>query len=203
MKPNGTRWAAWALLVVLAAFSRLLPHPPNFIPIGAMALFTGAHMGLRPAAFAVPLLAMLVSDLLIGLHMLMPVVYGSFALITVLGWAVLRTRRSPWRLGGAALLASTLFYLITNFGVWALGSWYPKTLEGLLACYVAAIPFFGNTIAGDLFFVALLFGGWAWLERRVPALQASPLHAVSLIPNRDQEPIVSKAALIDEDKSAS
>nr|BCX01439.1 MAG: hypothetical protein KatS3mg041_1485 [Bacteroidota bacterium] len=173
MNRTWIRWSAWSALIALAALSRLLPHPPNFTPIGAMALFSGAHMGLRPGAFAVPLLALLVSDLLIGTHPLMPFVYGSFALITVLGYVLLHTRRTLWRLGGSALLASTLFYLITNFGVWAVGSWYPKTPEGLLSCYIAAIPFFGNTLAGDLFFTAVLFGLWAWLERRVPALETA------------------------------
>jgi len=103
----------------------------------------------------------------------LPVVYGSLALVVALGW-LLGTRRSAGRIALAAVSASGLFYLLTNFGVWALGDMYPKTLAGLASCYVAAIPFFQNSLAGDLLFTALLFGGFAVAERWLPALRPAP-----------------------------
>ncbi|WP_460034870.1 DUF6580 family putative transport protein [Methylothermus subterraneus] len=145
-----------AMILTAAAF-RLLPHPPNFTPVGAMALFGGACFADRRAAFAVPMAAMFLSDLAIGLmsgdlslglHRLIPVVYGSFALIVCLGFW-LRSRRTVLPIARATLAGSVLFFILTNFGVWALGSFYPKTWEGLVACYTAAIPFFPNTLLGD------------------------------------------------------
>lgn len=161
------------MAILTAAALRLVPHPPNFTPIGAMALFSGAMLGRRLLAFLVPLAAMLLSDALLGFHSGMPFVYASIALIVFIGWVALE-RRSPLRIGLAAIAGSVLFFLITNLGVWAAGNMYPHDAAGLAACYVAAIPFFQNTLAGDLFYAALLFGGFALLERMVPALQAEP-----------------------------
>lgn len=174
-----SRSFALALVVLAAAASRLLPHPPNFTPIAAMALFGGAHFADRRQAFLVPLGVMALSDLVIGLHQLVPVVYGSFALIVGIGlW--LRTRRTPATIAAAAIASSVVFFLITNFGVWALGSWYPKTAAGLLAAYVAAVPFFRNTLAGDLFYTAVLFGGFALLGRLFPSLREAHPGAAGL-----------------------
>ena len=167
------RLIALVSAVLAAALFRLVPHPPNFSPIAAMALFSGAYFGRKGLAFAAPLGAMLVSDAVLGFHSGMPVVYGSLALIVVLGW-LLTAKRSAGRIAAAAVSASVLFYLVTNFGVWALGDMYPKTLAGLGACYVAALPFFQNSLAGDLVFTALLFGGFALAERWLPALRQSP-----------------------------
>jgi hypothetical protein len=168
---------ALVAVILLAAASRLLPHPPNFTPIGAIALFGGAHLRERWLAFIVPLAAMALSDLIIGWHQLVPLVYGSFALTVVIGmW--LRDRKTVWPITGAALASSVLFFILTNFGVWASGSMYPKTLPGLVAAYVAAIPFFRNTVTGDLFYTAVLFGGFGLLERLVPELREPvSLHA--------------------------
>jgi hypothetical protein len=157
-------------MILGMALVRLLPHPWNFTPIGAMALFGGATFRNRALAFMVPLASLFVSDLVIGLHSLMWAVYGAFALMVVMGgW--LRGRRRFLPIAGTSLAGSLLFFLITNWAVWLSGMTYPKTIAGLLACYVAAIPFFGNTIAGDAFYAAMLFGGFALLERRVPALR--------------------------------
>ena len=154
-------------IVVAAAGVRLFPHPANFDPIGGLALFAGAHLDERRWAFTAPLAAMLLSDAVIGFHSQMPVVYASFALMVCMGF-VLRQRRGALPVAGMALAASALFFVTTNFGVWALDAMYPKSLAGLLACYVAAIPFFGATIAGNLFYAAVLFGGFALAERRIP-----------------------------------
>ena len=159
--------------IFLAALLRLLPHPPNFSPIAAMALFSGAFLPRRGLAFVAPIGAMLVSDAVLGFHGGMPVVYASVALVVAIGW-LLSTRRTAGRIALAAVASSVLFYLVTNFGVWAFGTMYPKTAEGLVACYLAAIPFFQNSLAGDLFFTALLFGGFALAERSVPALRQGP-----------------------------
>jgi hypothetical protein len=166
------RFATLCALVVLAALARLLPHPPNFTPVGALALFGGATFADRRAGFLVPLAAMLLSDAVLGFHSGMPVVYAAFVAIVGIG-LILRARRTPLRLAGASLAASVLFFVVTNFAVWAMGSTYPKTAGGLIACYAAAIPFFGNTLLGDAFFTAVLFGGLALVEWRVPAVRAA------------------------------
>ena len=150
-----------------AAALRLLPHPPNFDPIAALALFAGARIDNRRWAFIVPLAAMVVSDAVIGFHSQLPLVYGVFALIVWMGFA-LRRRSTPLPVVGASLLASTLFFIVTNFGVWAFDGLYPRSFEGLVACYVAAIPFFGNTAAGGLFYTAVLFGGLALAKKKIP-----------------------------------
>lgn len=168
-------------LVLGAALMRVLPHPPNFTPIAAVALFGGAHFDRRGWAFAVPAAAMLLSDLALealfgwGLHDQLPVVYASFAAVVAMG-LLLRRRRTPLSVAGAALAASTLFFVATNLGVWASGGLYPRTTTGLYTCFVAAIPFFGPTLAGDLLYTALLFGAFALAERRFPAL-ARATHA--------------------------
>ena len=138
-----------------------------------MALFGGAHFDRRRWAFVVPLAAMLLSDTILELlfgwsfHAQMPVVYLSFAAITCMG-LVLRGRRRIPPVAGVVLASSTLFFVATNLGVWALGTAYPRTAAGLLACYTAAIPFFGSTLAGDFFYTAVLFGAFAFAERRFP-----------------------------------
>ena len=158
--------------ILSAAALRLIPHPPNFSPIDAMALFSAAYLGRRALAFVAPLGALFLSDLILGFYPGMWVQYLSVALVVVLGRLALR-RIGPLRIGVAALASSILFFAVTNFGVWLLSGMYPKTLVGLEACYVAAIPFFQNTLAGDLFYSALLFGGFAMLERLVPSLRVA------------------------------
>lgn len=174
---NRARTLAVAGMILGAAASRLLPHPPNFTPIAAMALFAGARLDDRRLAFLVPLAALFLSDLVIGLHAGIPFVYGAFALIVVLG---LRLRRRPSALpiAGAALAASLLFVAVTNLGAWAAGHQYPRTAAGLASCFQAAIPFFWPTLLGDALYSVLLFGGLALAERRLPALRG-PGRAVS------------------------
>lgn len=170
MTSNHARLAAIATAIIAAAALRLLPHPPNFTPIGAIALFGGAYLGRRAIAFAVPLGALLLSDLFLGFHSSMPFVYAGVALTVLIGWAV-AARRTPLRIAAAALASSILFFALTNFGVWLTSGMYPPTFAGLAACFIAAIPFFQNTLAGDLFFSALLFGGFALAEQRLPRLR--------------------------------
>lgn len=161
-------------MVLAAAMSRLIPHPPNFAPIAALALFGGANFANKRSAFLVPLAALFLSDVFLGFSVLTPVVYGSFGLIVWLGlW--LRRRRAIGPIAAAAFMGAMLFFLLTNLGVWAMTPLYPRTLKGLAECYVAALPFFWNTLAGDLVYSGLLFGGLMVAEKRWPTLaEASP-----------------------------
>ncbi len=151
-------------LIVLAAALRIAPHPWNFAPVGAMALFSGAMIKDRRLAFAFPLLALFAGDVFIGFHKLIPVVYASFLVSVAIG-LLLRKSRGIRHIAGATLLGAIQFFVITNFGDWLLLDAYPKTSAGLAACYAAGIPFFWNTLAGDAIYVTLLFGGFALAER--------------------------------------
>jgi hypothetical protein len=163
------RFWVLTLMVFGAAFLRLLPHPPNFAPIAAMALFGGAYFSKKTFAFIIPLAAMFLTDMIIGIYSYAWVVYLSFAVIVVLGIFMLK-KVSVKKLIFASLTASVSFFAITNFGVWALGTLYPKTPAGLLASYTAAIPFFQNSLIGDLFFVGVMFGVYELVKHKVPAL---------------------------------
>ena len=167
-------------IILLAAISRLLPHPPNFSPVEAVALFGGAYFARRSVAIWVPLVAMFVSDLALGLinggsyseYFLSAgfgLVYLCIAVSTVLGFG-LRGRVSAGRVLGYSLLGSVLFFLVTNFGAWLGSPIYPPTGAGLLAAYVAGIPFFQNTLLGTLFYSTLMFGTFAALRRHNPEL---------------------------------
>ena len=173
MNANTPRLLVLLGAIVAAAALRLVPHPPNFTPIDAMALFSAAYLGRRVLAFAAPLGALLLSDLVLGFYHGIATVYASVALIVLVGWIAL-SRVSPLRVGTAAIAGSLLFFVITNFGMWLFSGFYPLTTAGLAACYVVAIPFFQNTVAGDLFYSAVLFGGFALLERTVPTLRTQP-----------------------------
>jgi hypothetical protein len=174
---NQTRMVALVAAIFAAAALRLVPHPPNFSPIAAMALFSGAQMPKRALAFVAPFAALLVSDLALGgYYPGMNFVYFSFALTVLIGWAVAH-RKTPLIIGVAAVTSSVLFFVLTNLGMWLFSGIYPLTQAGLIACYVAAIPFFQNTLAGDLAFTALLFGGFALAERMLPSIRQRALVA--------------------------
>ena len=162
---NARFWLALTLVVV-GVVLRVMPHPWNFAPIGAIALFGGARFDRRYFAIGIPLVTMFVGDAFIGFHSLMPVIYATYALIAVIGM-LLRDRTTIPAIGGGVLLSSTIFYLTTNYAVWAMGTTYAKTGAGLLACYIAAIPFFGNTVASDLLYSGIFFGVFAVMERRL------------------------------------
>jgi hypothetical protein len=158
--------------IMLLALYRVIPHPPNFSPIAAMALFGGVYFADRKLAFIIPLFALVVSDLIIGLHDTLPFVYGAFAVTVVVGtW--LRDKLSVISVAGAAFATSLLFFMVTNFGAWLFNpGLYPMTSAGLLQSYIAGIPFYANTLIGDVFFTALLFGGFYLLERNYSGLVA-------------------------------
>jgi hypothetical protein len=152
------------LLILFAAIIRIFPHPWNFTPVGAMAIFSGSLFRNRWFTFLLPLGALFAGDIFIGFHKLMFVVYASFALSVAIGrW--LAHSRTVARIGGAVFLGALQFFLVTNFAVWALGSFYPKTSAGLRLCYLAGIPYFWNTLAGDVLYALILFGGYALAEK--------------------------------------
>jgi len=158
------------LLIVLAAALRIAPHPWNFTPVGAMALFSGAVLKDRRLAFLFPLVALFVGDVFIGLYKIIPIIYASFLVSVAIGlW--LRDRRTIARITLATLLGAIQFFLVTNFAVWQFLKGFPHTASGLAACYIAGIPFFWNTLAGDAVYATLLFGGFALAERLFPLLR--------------------------------
>lgn len=167
-------------IVFVAALSRFLPHAPNFTPLGAMALFGGAYISNRWGAILIPLLAMLVSDAIMGFNgwvftEQIFVVYGCFALIAALG-TTLQGNKGFVRVAGASIGASVIFFALTNFAVWFGGFFhqpelYPLNAAGLIECFVAALPFFQNTLAADLFYSGVLFGGFYLASINIPALQ--------------------------------
>ena len=163
------RFLVLSLMIFAAAFVRLLPHPPNFAPIAAMALFGGAYFTKKSFAFIVPLAAMLLTDAIIGFYDFVWIVYLSFALIVLLGIFMLK-KISVKNIILASVSASVMFFAVTNFGVWALGTLYPKTPTGLMESYIAAIPFFQNSLIGDLFFAGIMFGVYELVKFKVPAL---------------------------------
>jgi hypothetical protein len=157
-------------IIAVAAALRIAPHPWNFTPVGAMALFSGAVMRDRRLAFFFPLLALFAGDMFIGLYKLMPIVYASFLVSVAIGFW-LRDRRTVARISLATLLGATQFFLVTNFAVWGSALSYPHTSAGLLACYAAGVPFFWNALAGDGVYALLFFGGFALAEHLFPALR--------------------------------
>jgi hypothetical protein len=167
------------LMILAAAATRLLPHPPNLTAMTALALFGGSYFSDRRMAFVVPMLALLLSDIALGVYWSwsfkavqphMWVQYLTFLLIVGMGLMLLK-RRTFARVGLVTLAASCVFFVITNFAEWVFQPWYPKTAAGLTASYVAAIPFFRNAVIGDLLYSTLLFGGFHVLESRYAILR--------------------------------
>ncbi len=172
MKQITPKFWILTLMIFAAAFVRLLPHPPNFAPIAAMALFGGAYFSKKWAAFLVPLAAMFITDLILGFHETMWAVYLSFGLIVVIGMTMLKTKKAS-NTFFASVISSVSFFIITNFGIWLSTSYYAKTGAGLAACYTAAIPFFHQTLLSDLFFVGVLFGAYHLAKQKLPQLAES------------------------------
>lgn len=188
--------------VAVAALARLVPHPPNFAPLTALALFGGAYLSRKWLAFLVPLTALVISDLALeglyqlgfyqwlgsaggwlgggrGFHSLWWAVYGAFLIVAGIGMLLgRRPRLGPTVM--ATLCSSLVFFLLTNFAVWAIGTDFEKTPMGLALCYAVALPFFGWPLLGDAIFVTILFGGFALAQQRYPALRpASATPAVA------------------------
>jgi len=172
-----------SVLLVLAVFSRLIPHAPNFTAVGAVALFAGYFFSSRRSAFTVSMTSMLLSDIVLGPHSTLVWVYAAFALTVLLGRRVTGAGRPgafSWTSAALAnITAALVFFVVTNFGVWASTPLYPHTWSGLASCFVAAIPFFWNTVSSQIFFGSLLFGIHRLIRRKNP-LQATRLEGAML-----------------------
>lgn len=186
------KWKVAFLLILGAACIRLLPHPFNFTPIGALGLFGAAHFGRKWLALLIPFAVLFLSDLAVNniqyrelntsgdfIWFTSGYIYAAFALVVAIGLIAFRNQISWLRILGAGFAASVVFFLVTNFSVWAEGTMYPKTVGGLIACLTAGIPFFGNTLAGDLFYSVLLFGTYAWLTKEKIELKLAPIRVKS------------------------
>lgn len=136
-------------LAVLTVFLRLLPHEPNFAPLGALALLAGTT-GDRSKIW-LPLAAVVVTDAVLGFYSGMTWVYLSYGILFFTGYFCRRASR-PGKQVALPLAGSVLFFLVSNLGVWASGSMYPATLTGLGQCYTAGLPFFRNTAVSDLIY---------------------------------------------------
>lgn len=171
---------ALMLMILAVALTRLIPHPPNFSPVEAMALFGGAYFTKRYWAVVLPLIALFISDLALSLMMggvyfeyfvsagfLM--VYATIAFLSVIGFG-LRGKVTVARVAIFSVVSSILFFLVTNFGVWLGSTMYPQTATGLIAAYVAGLPFLQNGLLGSLFYSTLLFGTFELLKQRIPLL---------------------------------
>lgn len=169
-------------VIITAALLRLLPHWPNFTPIAAMALFAGTYFDRKQYAFAIPIAAMFISDLIIGLHANMPAVYLSFAITVVLGMAI-RKKVTAGSVLTVSIASAVIFFLITNFSSWLAMGLYPKNVVGLIECYIAGlaffrdsaygISFFVNDILGTTFFSAVFYGAFYLVQMRFPVLDRS------------------------------
>ncbi len=168
-------------LIIFAALSRLLPHPPNFTPVAGMALFGAALLPNKRLSLLMPVAALLLSDSILGFYGWsgMVSVYGATLLVGILGCFLLRNRTaSAGRIATAALSGSVLFFLVTNAACWWTG--YPHSLAGLSLCFTLALPFFRNEILGTLLSTAVLFGCHALLVR-LAAKQARERYRAGII----------------------
>ena len=167
------------LFILIGVGLRLLPHPANFAPIAAIALFGGVYLG-RKTAFLLPFVVMVISDIFIGYYewSLMIFVYGSFLLCVFLGFW-LKRHKKWYTVLGSSVLGAVLFFILTNFAVWAFTPWYLKTFSGLIQCYLIALPFFKNTILGDLFYVSVFFGAYEavrfLIKKKLGAVEKMPI----------------------------
>jgi hypothetical protein len=160
-------------IIIIAALLRFVPNRYNITPIIAIALFGGAYFANKKIAFIIPIITMLISDLFLGFHNTMFAVYGCFALSVLIGIFYLKTINIG-RIISASLLSSIIFFLVTNFAVWMFTGMYESNFTGLIFCYERAIPFFRNSLIGDMMYSGVLFGGFAFLEKYIPALK--PIH---------------------------
>ncbi|MFH1890116.1 MAG: DUF6580 family putative transport protein [Candidatus Kuenenbacteria bacterium] len=160
---------------------RILDHPPNFTPIGAIAIFAGTYLS-RKTSLIIPILAMFLSDIFIGFYSpaVMAVVYGSFTLSVILGWWL--KKNTKWtNILASSILVGVIFYLFTNFAVWVFTPWYPKTLGGLIYCYYLALPFFRNTLMGNLFYATSFFGLYELAKYSIKKFKTQSIKTTSIL----------------------
>ncbi len=155
----------WALcfvffLIAIGILARLIPHVPNFVPIGAIALFGAVYLP-KKIGLVLPLVAIFISDLFLGFYdwPVMAAVYSSFVLMGVLGWVI--KKKNNWtNIMGASILGAIIFFIVTNFVVWAFTPWYTKSIVGLIQCFIMALPFFRSTLVSNIFYSFCFFGAY-------------------------------------------
>ena len=157
MKKERNKNILVASIIILAILSRLVPHPPNFAPITGIALFSSKKLNNKLFSVFLPIIPLFISDLFIGISFINIFVYLSFIIIYFLGTI------SPKVDIKVVFSSSVIFFILTNLGVWYLG--YPKNIEGLITCFTLAIPFFINTILGDLFYSFILFRSYKTVKK--------------------------------------
>ena len=168
------------LLILFAAFSRLLPHPENFAPVAAAAIFAGLFMN-KKYAIIIPITATFLSDIFLGLYPYVLWVYGTYILIALINigmrkyYESYKGVRKAGLLYGTTLFSSIIFFLVTNFGVWTSGLYYEMSFKGLLTSYAAAIPFFRTSLLADVVYITLMVGIYSLVTKlsKQPVLQES------------------------------
>jgi hypothetical protein len=177
-----------SIIILLAAFTRIMPHPPNFSPMAAIGLFGAAHFAKKWQAFFIPLIGIWISDLVINNYVYSSsssnIVwfysgfywqYISYILIIFAGLFIFNRGISLTKTVGGVISSSGIFFLVSNFGVWAGGTMYPKNFGGLITCYAAGIPFIHNTIISDVLFTTVLFGAYYLLQVEYSSLKIKQL----------------------------
>jgi len=177
-----------SIIILLAAFTRIMPHPPNFSPMAAIGLFGAAHFAKKWQAFFIPLIGIWVSDLVINNYVYSSSSsnfvwfysgfywqYMSYILIIFAGLFIFNRGISLTKTFGGMISSSGIFFFVSNFGVWAGGIMYPKNFGGLITCYAAGVPFIHNTIISDVLFTTVLFGTYYLLQVEYSSLKIKPL----------------------------
>jgi hypothetical protein len=183
------RFSLLTALILLCAFSRIIPHIPNYSPLGAIGLFGAAHFSKKWQAFLIPIAATWLSDLFINNVIYAQYYpkftwfyegfywqYGSYLIITLTGLGILNKINIPKVLTGT-LASTAIFFLVSNFGCWIGSTTYPQNFGGLITCYAAGIPFLKGTLLGDLFYSGVLFGTFALAQYKFPVLRLANFEA--------------------------
>ena len=171
MKNNNKQFGVIILLILLATLSRLIEHHLNFVQISAIILFGAAHFKEKWQVFLVPFFATLISDILISGWYFNIWIYASYFLIILFGIKLYSQKISVSNMLGGAVGESLIFFILSNFGVWIGGTMYPVNFDGLLSCYINAIPFYHNTLGSNLFYAAILFGFYDILQTKFTVLK--------------------------------
>ena len=188
MKKLNLQTGILSIIILLAAFTRIMPHPPNFSPMAAIGLFGAAHFAKKWQAFFIPLLGIWLSDLVINNFIYISsdknIVwfyngfywqYISYIIIIFIGLFIFNKGVSLSKTFGGIVASSGIFFLVSNFGVWAGSGMYPKNIAGLISCYIAGIPFINNTIISDFLFTTVLFGSYYLLQSEYSSLKIKHL----------------------------
>ena len=188
MKKINLQTGVLSIIILLAAFTRIMPHPPNFSPMAAIGLFGAAHFAKKWQAFFIPLIGIWISDLVINNYVYSSsssnIVwfysgfywqYISYILIIFAGLFIFNRGISLTKTFGGMISSSGIFFFVSNFGVWAGGTMYPKNFGGLITCYAAGVPFIHNTIISDVLFTTVLFGTYYLLQVEYSSLKIKPL----------------------------